>query len=225
MTLFRRIEDGAYPVSEQFIRDTHPNTSFPSNIPIETILDFGFEPVFETPQPEVKQWQMVVEKPPVKSKKGNWEMVWEVVDMPFNEITDQDGKVIKTSKQVNAEYLERLKLELIASVTNLRYSIETGGIMLEDGTKLSTSREHQSLMQNLYFSLKSKLIESSQLKLGNNTWVNVTLDTFEPIAKAVANHVSNCFITEKNHIDAISKITSFKQFESYDINANWPGKE
>lgn len=224
MTLFRRIEDGAYPVSEQFIRDIHPTTSFPSNIPIETILDFGFEPVFETPKPEVKQWQMVVEKPPVKNKKGNWEMVWEVVDMPFDKITDQDGKVIKSSKEVKAEYLERLKTELISSVTSLRYNIETSGIIVND-TNISTSREHQTLIQNLYFSLKSGLIESSQLKINNTTWVNVTLDTFEPIAKAVANHVSKCFITEKNHIDAISKITSFKQFESYDINANWPSKE
>lgn len=224
MTLFRRIEDGAYPVSEQFIRDSNPNTSFPSSISIETILDYGYEPVFETPRPEAKQWQMVIEKPPVKSKKGNWEMVWEVVDMPFNEITDQDGKVIKTSKEVKNDYLERIKSELKSTVTNLRYSIETGGIVV-NGNKIRTSREHQTTLHNLFVSLKLDLIKSTQLKIDNETWIDVTLDTFEPIATAVANHVATCFTVEKNHIDAISKITTFKQLESYDINANWPSKE
>lgn len=221
MTLFRRIEDGAYPIGEQLIRSENPNTSFPINIPIDVFLDLGYEPVFEVPKPTVKQWQMAVELAPVKDAKGKWIMAWEVVDMPFNEITDENGDVIKSSNQVKTDYLEYLKTNLKTQATNIRYRKEIGGILLDD-TLINTDRESQSMLTNVYFALKSKLITSTDWKINTDKWITVTLADLEPIAKAVAKHVSTCFNVEKTHLEAITALTTFEDLDEYNINTNWP---
>jgi Domain of unknown function (DUF4376) len=221
MTIFRRITDGAYPIGEQFIRSENPNTSFPINIPIDVFLDLGYEPVFEVPKPEVKQWQMAVELAPVKDSKDKWIMAWEVVDMPFNPITDENGDILKSSDQVRAEYVEYLKTNLKTQVTNIRYSKETNGITLDDHT-IKTDRESQTMLNNAYAALKSELITSTDWKITADNWITVTLTELEPIAKAVAIHVSTCFNVEKTHLEAIAELSTFEEIDNYDINANWP---
>lgn len=220
MTIFIRVEDGAYPVSEQTIKNLNPNVSFPEIVNARIYEEFGYVPVMEIPRPAVKRYEMAIEGTPVKTVKGFYEQTWVVKQMPFDAILDMDGNVIKTSEQVQSEYLEQWKSELKTQVTSKRYSVEVNGLTLENGVSIKTDRESQAMLSSAYSSLKNDLIQSTEWK-AESGWVTVTLESIEPIAIAVAQHVSNCFLKEKLHHEAIDNISTFEQADQYDINWNW----
>ena len=222
MNLFRKISDGTYPVGEKFIRDTNPTVSFPEVFDNATALEFGYEVVYQVPVPTTKRWQMVRELAPVKSDKGFWEQKFEVVDMPFNAVMDSNGNEIKSSDQVQHDYLNLWKEELKKTVTDRRYSVETSGITLPNGVKIKTDRESQAQLSSAYSSLKNGLITDTQWKGDNGEWVLVTLTEIEPIAQAVAAHVRACFAAEKQHFESIDAITTFEGLDQYNTNTGWP---
>lgn len=68
----------AYPVSEQDIRTSHPNTSFPSPFKAPS----AYAVVFPAAQPSYNTLtQTIRELSPVLTNKGTWEQQWEVVDL------------------------------------------------------------------------------------------------------------------------------------------------
>ena len=219
---YRRISDGMYPVSEQTIKTENPNVSFPAQITEDVARSFGYEIVFPTPQPTPKRWQRVQEGSPVKTSKGTWETSFELVDLEFPPQLDQNNTVVKTSEDVRNEFITTWKEELKKTVTDRRYSVETGGITLPNGVKIKTDRESQAQLSSAYSSLKNGLITDTQWKGDNGEWVLVTLTEIEPIAQAVAAHVRACFAAEKQHFESIDAITTFEGLDQYNTNTGWP---
>lgn len=75
--MFAKITNGAvdkFPYTVGQLRHDNPNTSFPKQIPEETMLEFGMVPVSEVPAPEFDpmthfaEWGPV----PVLSEEGAW---------------------------------------------------------------------------------------------------------------------------------------------------------
>jgi len=95
-----KISTGEYPVSVQEFKARHKNTSFPVQIPFS---DFGYEVVFDVPQPAHTHYQYCREIAPEISQIGSWQQVWEILDMT------QDQKDAVDVKEA-AEAAERARI-------------------------------------------------------------------------------------------------------------------
>ena len=74
--MYINTQTASYPISEQDIRLTYPNTSF--SVPFQVPEDYAW--VFPTPQPEYTNLQMAREIVPVLTDKGHYEQQREVVE-------------------------------------------------------------------------------------------------------------------------------------------------
>ena len=116
--------------------------------------------------------------------------------------------------------LDQVKLNKKSQLAAYRYQIETGGVTL-GGNKILTDRESQSMVNGALSSLKNGLLTSVDWK-GVNGWVSLTLDTFTPVAQAIATHVQECFTNEKFHCNEIDSLPDVDTVNSYDFTVNWP---
>jgi hypothetical protein len=116
--------------------------------------------------------------------------------------------------------LDQVKSNKKNQLSAYRYKIETGGVAL-GGNKILTDRESQSMTNGALSSLKNGLLTSIDWKSVNG-WVSLTIDTFTPVAQAVATHVQGCFTNEKVHSDKIDSLSDMKTVNDYDFTANWP---
>lgn len=93
--MYINTDTNQYPVSENEIRATHPNTSFP--VPF-TPPD-GYTWVFPRPQPTFDPVLRIARltKPELTSL-GHWEQCWEVVPR-FSEYTDEQGVLHTVAEQ------------------------------------------------------------------------------------------------------------------------------
>lgn len=99
--MYINTEIDQYPVSEQEIRQSHPNTSFPTPF----VPPPEYEWVFPTPQPQHDTYtEGVREIFPVKSVKGTYEQQWEVYSLP-SELVEQNLSVARELKwnEIKAE--------------------------------------------------------------------------------------------------------------------------
>lgn len=163
--------------------------------------------------------------------------------LPQDAVLDEDGNILQPAQihipAVEGEWLphtlehipedveiapyiapDKTKAQLIDAVAARRYDVETAGITLM-GKQISTTRESQTMLAAAIQSLSLGLIEYTNWKDGNE-WVQVDLTTLTPIARAVANHVSNCFTAEMQHCQAINQLTEQSDIDTYDINQGWP---
>lgn len=115
----------------------------------------------------------------------------------------------------------RTKASLLAEVATKRWQVETGGIIVS-GRFVATDRESQAQLNSVYVSLKNGLIADTAWKATDGDFTVVTLTDLEPVAQAVAAHVSACFAIEQIHNEAISALKTQEELDSYDVNAAWP---
>jgi len=110
-----------YPVSEQDIRNSLPNTSFATPFNPD-----GYAYVFPSPQPTYNSLtQVVQETTPVLTVKGTYEQQWEVINLPT------DVAAANKNRQKLAE-LATLADDYKATTTNLQLTWLTA--MVNDGT-------------------------------------------------------------------------------------------
>ncbi len=135
-------------------------------------------------------------------------------------LKEYDGKhvhVTHTEKRYNVRFLAENQekaseivcgLNLPAKLEELaahRYIIETSGIDV-NGMRVKTDRESQAQLNGAYSTLKAGFITETPWK-ADGAWVTVTLETIEPVARAVALHVNQCFTAEEiveNQLRAIA---------------------
>lgn len=122
---------------------------------------------------------------------------------------------------IDAPKPKRTQSSLLNEVADKRWKIETGGIIVSD-VPIKTDRESQAQLSSVYISLKSGLIESTPWKAADGSFSMVAMEDIEPIAKAVAVHVSACFTAEKTHIESISELHYQGALDRYDTDAGWP---
>lgn len=127
---------------------------------------------------------------------------------------NEEGKIVPPS-------LDYIKAQVLAKVAEKRYMAEVGGIVLPDGSNIKTDRESQAQLSSAYTSLKNGLIASTPWKVANGTFVPVTLEMIEPIAQAVAGHVSACFGIEETKSGEVMALETVEAVMAYDTDAGW----
>lgn len=132
-------------------------------------------------------------------------------------IGDDNGYPIAIDPPEQVRTVTSLQAEIAAK----RWEVETSGITVA-ATPIKTDRESQSQLSIAYASLKNGLIADTQLKAADGSFTTVTLNSLEPITKAIATHVRACFAAEQSHNDAITLLQTQEELDSYDINDGWP---
>lgn len=93
--------------------------------------------------------------------------------------------------------------EILGVLAELRWQVETGGLTLEDGRMVRTTRESQAQLTaaaNAYEA--GYLTEPVEWKMEGG-WVTLTPSDIKLLAAAVARHVQACFGAERKVSDAI----------------------
>lgn len=116
-----------------------------------------------------------------------------------------DGKRITVTYTVTDKTLDEIKEDFKKQLADHRWTIETRGITVF-GNSIKTDRESQATLSAAYTSLKNGLLTQTDWK-SDSGWTTVTLVELEPIASAVANHVSQCFSAEKTVSNSIDLLT------------------
>ncbi|HHQ4650006.1 TPA: DUF4376 domain-containing protein [Aeromonas hydrophila] len=118
----------------------------------------------------------------------------------------------------------RSKSSLLADVEAKRWQVETSGIFVS-GIHAATDRESQAQLNNVYTSLKAGLITETSWKDADGGFTMMTLAELEPVAYALAAHVSACFAAEQAHTEAINLLQSQADIDVYDIESGWPANK
>lgn len=95
---------GQYPVSEQEIRNSYPNTSFPSPF----VPPDNYQVVFPASQPTFNTiTQTVRETTPILTDKGHYEQAWEVVNL-------EPEQVASNQEVADAQHNASIKAQIAA---------------------------------------------------------------------------------------------------------------
>lgn len=137
--------------------------------------------------------------------------------LPFFEVPAELEKFIDSSFTYNEESskfepasLDDIKNKVMNNVAELRYQREVAGVSV-DGTFIKTDRESQSQLASIYASMKSGLISSTSWKSGTGVFTTITLAELEVIAKAVVDHVSDCFTKEQVECEKVKVLTTLEE--------------
>ncbi|MFK3970207.1 DUF4376 domain-containing protein [Pseudomonas sp. NPDC087358] len=108
------------------------------------------------------------------------------------------------------------KPEMLSTLADVRYQVETAPLELADGLQILTDRESRAEFWSTYDNLKNELIPDTDWKAANG-WKVVTLAEMHPIAKAMAAHVRGCYAGERQVVTAIKGATTMVQIEAINI--------
>lgn len=108
---------------------------------------------------------------------------------------------------------------ILGRLADYRFSVETGGVEMPDGTRVLTDRESQAQLSSAYQSLSQPFVDSIDWKAAGG-WVTVTETELRPIAQAVARHVQSCFTAERRVSETIASATSAEVL----VAINWRGQ-
>ena len=112
------------------------------------------------------------------------------------------------------------KPEMLATLADVRYQVETAGLMLEDGLRILTDRESRAELYNTYTALKNGLMSDTDWKAANG-WKVVTIVEMEPITRAMAAHVRGCYAGERLVVTAINEATTMIEIEAINIESQF----
>lgn len=110
------------------------------------------------------------------------------------------------------------KEELIERLASYRWEVETGGVSI-GGTLIETTREAQAQISSTYSALKDGLVSSVKWKAVSG-WVTLNLQSFTPIAQAVAVHVQKCFEAEQAVYTLIENLSD-SEVNTFDVETSF----
>lgn len=116
--------------------------------------------------------------------------------------------------------LGELKAALKEKITNLRWYLETGGVVLSNGMEVQSGTDDQNRVTSVITNAKLAGVTVVDFK-ATAGWVTVTLSEVEVVAAVVALHVQKCFSKERFHHEAVDAIESIEDLRLYDITASW----
>lgn len=139
---------------------------------------------------------------------------------PIEKYLDINYKVF--DGEVQPPSIDYLKKQIIDQITAERYMVECRGLIMPDGTVIKTDRESQSQINSAFNSLSNGFITETEWKTDTNQFVTVNLEQITVIGKAVAEHVSKCFNTEKVKCLEVMALDNVNDLLAYKIEDGWP---
>ncbi len=139
----------------------------------------------------------IVEKPEITTTDVGYIKIYRSPEgVVIEEISNEE------KQQVLQQRLERAKQLKKREIANARYECEISGITYNNA-EIATDRISQSKIAGAiqYFDLNPNVI-SIPWK-AKNGWFNFTKDDMVAIATAVANHIEECFMKEKELFEQI----------------------
>ena len=119
--MFAKITNGAvdkFPYTVGQLRHDNPNTSFPKQIPDETLLEFGMVPVTEVPAPEFDPMTHFAEWGPVPVlQEGAWVLLPTVREYSEAQIAERDAEAAKSVRAERDRKLAETDWTALSDVT------------------------------------------------------------------------------------------------------------
>lgn len=140
-------------IDEAGLRNLNQNVSFPLNLTSDIIDQFGYDPVFEGPQPDVKPPYETLERAGVIQISGKWYTNY-VVGPLFKEYTDANG-IIHTVKEQQDEYCLKKDNEQAFAIRQQRNFLlkDSDWTQLEDSSldieNKNSWRDYRKLLRDL----------------------------------------------------------------------------
>ncbi|WP_422099083.1 DUF4376 domain-containing protein [Variovorax sp.] len=117
--------------------------------------------------------------------------------------------------------LEEKRQALLAAATAQRWMVETGGLILPDGTRVLTGKADQDRITSVLVNATAAGIEEVDFK-ADSGWKRLSLDAVRGIACLIARHVQQCFTAERTHHEAIAALPDLAAIAAYDVAQGWP---
>lgn len=119
---------------------------------------------------------------------------------------------------------------LKAIVTAFRWEVETGGITLPTGMRVSTEKDDRPRTKALAADTESAGLAGADFKALSG-WAWLTVAELQDVAKALIRHEQACFSAERAHHEAIDALVAQLQdapqalqaaLDGYDESQGWP---
>lgn len=108
-----------------------------------------------------------------------------------------------------------------SEVTNLRWSIETGGIILPNGSRILTGTSDQNRIATAIQGMRDTGLTSVDFKAASG-WVTLTLEELMNIAALITAHVQACFTQERRLHEAIDACMTLDELNDLNVYKGWP---
>lgn len=118
--------------------------------------------------------------------------------------------------------LEYLRNKLLTGVAARRWAVETGGIVLPDGTRIATGIDDQNRISAALAGMERYGLDKVDFKAATG-WVSLSYEQLKAIGGAVVAHVQAAFAAERVHAEALRRLDSVDALLAYDWQAGWPG--
>lgn len=106
--------------------------------------------------------------------------------------------------------LSEVKTAKLAEIAAARYEREVGGTVL-NGNPVDTDREMQSKIAGAMAAFQAGFITSVDWKFGGSTFVTLTGEQVQAVARAVTQHVQECFTWERFMVDRVNAATTIEE--------------
>jgi len=198
--MFVKVTNGTidqYPYTVGDLRRDNPNTSFPKQVPEDTMADFGMYPVGYEPAPDYN---------PDTHRIQN-------SNMP--ELVDGKWTLTKTVVELTPEQLEDRKAQKKRKIKERRDKAINAGTTIS-GVSVATDDLSQQRITGAALAATVDDTTTVKWKLPDDTFVTLDATQIIGIAQGVRAHVQSCFDREAE------LLTALNAGETYDIDAGWP---
>ncbi|HEX5444337.1 MAG TPA: DUF4376 domain-containing protein [Pirellulales bacterium] len=147
--------------------------------------------------------------------------IWHV-DAPSQAALDKAAQDY-LANQYPADRLARLKAAKTAALASQRYTIETGGMTLPDGTKVATDRESQGLIARAYTASRDGLASGTVSFKAASGWATMNPAQIKALFQAMTDRQQACYDHEYALEQQIAAATDQAALDAVDIMSGWPG--
>lgn len=197
-----RIRDTGEVVTDQQFRADRPNTSFPPVLSVETLNDFGADPVLEGARPTGEPWQTTVSD-------------------GYEQVGDQwFTKYRLEPAELDEDGLNRQRDLKLAALAAKRWEVETGGIVVS-GVPVKTDEDTQRKITGAYVQAVRNPDFTVRWKLGPAQFITLDATTVIAIGDAVTQHIQSAFDHEATVTDQIVEADDWSALAAVDIDQGW----
>jgi hypothetical protein len=113
--------------------------------------------------------------------------------------------------------LEIAKANKVADLADDRWQAEESAVQVY-GALILTDRDSRAALSNASMLLQSGAVETVTWKAANKVWLDLSITEINTVVQAVALHVENCFVIEKQLVDLVKAATTIEAVEAI----KWP---
>lgn len=176
-------------VSERQVLRNNPNTSFSLPLSDATLVSLGLLRLASDPKPAHDEDTQVVVEGPVEVRGDTAYQTYTIIDM------SDDKKAVVAQRKKDA---------IIAEIASRRYDAEVGGITLDDGTKIDTSREPRGILSSAVAFMASQPAGMTVPWKGKDgRFTDMGIDDLRVAEAHIAFHVLSVFQKEKELLEAL----------------------